>query len=263
MNIIFGSGGNDSKALFQWALENGLDGINVVYSNTGWAADWWPEMVKEWKYYIENNGGVFHEIPSEGMLNLVKRKKMWPQNGKAFCSFELKIKPAMEWLETIDPHKEATCLVGIRREESPKRANWPEWVEESENHGGRSLHSPLVRHTAEMRNELIVRSGFAVLPHRSMECFPCIPNANAPDIAMLPKERIDFLEICENEMGHTSTGKPRHIFSTGGNLKKDGTKSKIKKKGAKGIREVWQWSQTSNFVPGQGDIFCDSGFCGS
>ena len=263
MNIIFGSGGNDSVALVQWAIEKGLQDLHVAYSNTGWAADFWAERLDKFRALVESNGGTYHEIPSEGMVELVKRKKMWPQNGKAFCSFELKIKPAMEWLETIDPAGEAACLVGVRREESAKRAQWPEWIEESENHGGRSLHSPLVRHTEIMRNELIERAGFEVLPHRSMECYPCIPNAGKPDIAMLDKDRISALEIYENEMGETATGNKRYIFSTGGLIKKDGAISKKKKKGAKGIREVWQWSQTSNFVAGQADIFCDSGWCGS
>lgn len=249
MFVIFGSAGNDSVALLQWAIDNKKSPLLVAYSNTGWSADWWPERVTKFKEYAEKHGAQFHEIQSEGMLNLVKRKKAWPANGMAFCSYELKIKPAMEWLNGVDPNCESVCLVGIRREESARRANWPEWVEESENHGGRSLHSPLVRYTEEKRNELIKRAGFDVLPHRSMECFPCV-NANKADIAMLPPDRIDFIEICENEMGFTRNNKARTMFRP---------KSKM---GATGIREVWQWANTSNFVAGQKDIFCDSGFCG-
>lgn len=116
MNIIFGSGGNDSVALVQWAIEKKLPNLNVAYSNTGWAADFWADRLDKFRALVEKNGGTYHEIKSEGMYALVKRKKMWPQNGKAFCSFELKIKPAAEWLVTIDPDKEATCLVGIRRQ---------------------------------------------------------------------------------------------------------------------------------------------------
>lgn len=151
MNIIFGSGGNDSVALVQWAVEKGLAGLHVAYSNTGWAADFWAERLDRLRVLVEKKGGAYHEIQSEGMVNLVTRKKGWPRNGMAFCSYELKIKPAMEWLEKIDPDCEATCLVGVRREESARRAQWPEWVEESHNHGGRSLHSPLVRYTERER----------------------------------------------------------------------------------------------------------------
>ena len=41
MNIVFGSGGNDSVALVQWAIEKGLGDLHVAYSDTGWAADFW------------------------------------------------------------------------------------------------------------------------------------------------------------------------------------------------------------------------------
>lgn len=250
MNIIFGSGGNDSVALVQWAIENNLSDLHVAYSNTGWAADFWADRLDRFRSLVESNGGTYHEIQSEGMVDLVTRKKGWPRNGMAFCSYELKIKPAMEWLEKIDVEKSATCLVGIRREESARRANWPEWVEESENHGGRSLHSPLVRHSEEMRNNLIIRAGFDILPHRSMECYPCV-NASRSDIAMLSPSRVDYIESVEIGLGvGKRSGKPKTMFRP------------ANKKGATGIREVWQWSQTSNYVKGQDDMFCDSGFCG-
>jgi len=249
VNIVFGSGGNDSVALVQWAIENNLPDLHVAYSNTGWAADFWAERLDKFRALVETVG-VYHEIASEGMVSLVTRKRGWPRNGMAFCSFELKIKPAMAWLETIDPDQEATCLVGIRRSESAKRAQWPEWVEESENHGGRSLHSPLVRYSDDERNELILRAGFDVLPHRSMECYPCV-NAGRADIAMLDSARVDYIESVEIGLGvGVISGKAKTMFRP------------ATKKGATGIREVWQWAQTSNFTPGQSDIFCDSGFCG-
>ena len=95
MNIIFASGGNDSVALFQFAVSARLKNIHVAYSDTGWANEEWPERIEKFKAYVESCGAVFHTIQSEGMINLIKRKKAWPANGMAFCSYELKIKPAM------------------------------------------------------------------------------------------------------------------------------------------------------------------------
>jgi 3'-phosphoadenosine 5'-phosphosulfate sulfotransferase (PAPS reductase)/FAD synthetase len=249
MNIIFASGGNDSIALFQFCVQAKMKELHVAYSDTGWSADWWPERIQKIKSYVESCGAIFHIIESEGMVNLIKRKKAWPANGMAFCSYELKIKPAMEWLESIDPEKEARCLVGVRREESARRRQWPLIVDESENHGGRQLYSPLVAHTEEQRNLLIKKAGFEVLPHRSMECYPCV-NASKADIRMLPKERIDYIEAVEIDMGHTGKGSARTMFRP---------KNKM---GATGIREVWQWSQVSNYDRDQPDMFCDSGYCG-
>ena len=45
MHIIFASYGNDSVALIQWAHERRLTDVTVLYSDTGWAADWWAERV--------------------------------------------------------------------------------------------------------------------------------------------------------------------------------------------------------------------------
>ena len=100
MNVIFGSGGNDSVALVQWAIENNLPDLHVAYSNTGWAADFWAERLDKFRALVETVG-VYHEIASEGMVSLVTRKKGWPRNGMAFCSFELKIKPAMHGLKPL------------------------------------------------------------------------------------------------------------------------------------------------------------------
>ena len=84
-----------------------------------------------------------------------------------------------------------------------------------------------------------------------MECYPCV-NASKLDIAMLDAKRIDYIETVEIRLGvGERSGKKKTMFRP------------TSKKGASGIRDVWQWSQTSNFVAGQADIFCDSGWCGS
>lgn len=249
MNIISCSGGNDSVALIQWAKEKGLQDVYVCYTNTGWAMDGWQDRINSVQLLCWAYGFQFAEVQSEGMESLVKRKKGWPANGFKFCTGELKIKPFLEWLNTIDPDKESTVIVGVRREESEKRRNWPEWVEESENHEGRSLWSPFVNLKEHERNQIIERSGIEVLPYRSKECFPCV-NANRADLQMLAKDekRIVWIERIESEMGEKKT-----MFRP------------AKWHGAVGIREVLRVATGSkghaDFATG--DLFgCDSGFCG-
>ena len=256
MNIIFSSCGNDSVALIQWCIEHAAQDITVAYSETHWGASEWPARVKKVGDYCEANGIEFHKIESEGFASMckAKRNQAFPRDGMQFCTEELKIKPAMAWLESVDPQKEATCLVGVRREESAKRANWPEWVEESDKHGGRSLHSPLVRHTEAQRNALILRTGFFdVLPYRSRECFPCV-NSSKQDLRALSQEDVDKVRILEEEMGvGKRSGNPKYMFRS----KKCG--------GAKGIVEVIKWASHTKYIEGQDDLFgggCDSGFCG-
>jgi len=190
---------------------------------------------------------------SIGMEALVKQKKAWPRNGMQFCTEELKIKPAKQLMNQLDPNKEAICLVGVRREESQARRAWPEWTEESDKHDGRSLWAPLVNLTAEARDNLVIRAGFEVLPTRSQECCPCV-NANREDQRQVPEVVISI----EAELGISSTGKPKTMFRP---------KSKM---GAVGIVEVIRWAKAERgkYLPiaeepdaGNGSG-CDSGFCG-
>lgn len=44
MNVISVSYGNDSLAMIQWAHENGLDDVIVVYIDTGWSGESWREL---------------------------------------------------------------------------------------------------------------------------------------------------------------------------------------------------------------------------
>ena len=172
MYVIFASYGNDSMALIQWARERRLRDVTVVYSDTGWAADYWPERVEQAEAWVRHLGFHAARTHSEGMKNLVIRKKAWPRGGGGkyqFCTESLKKAPARQWLEKHDPEGIATCINGIRRCESANRITAPEWVEQSFDHGGRELWSPLVRHTHADRDALIKRTPFDVLPYKSKE----------------------------------------------------------------------------------------------
>lgn len=253
MNIIFTSCGNDSVATIQWCFENGIKDIVAAYSDTKWGSPEWPERVAAVKAWVESKGGEFHTIDSEGFADLVRRKKAFPTNGMGFCSYELKIKPAGEWLERIDPEKKAVCYTGVMQIESERRRNWPPVLEESPNHGGRKLISPLAEYTVEQRDALITKAGFEVLPHRSMECSPCI-NANIRDVQQVSKADMIKVINLEDEMGvGVRSGKPKYMFRP------------QKAGGAMGFKEVKEWADQGggSYSPDQEDMFgCDSGFCG-
>jgi 3'-phosphoadenosine 5'-phosphosulfate sulfotransferase (PAPS reductase)/FAD synthetase len=253
MNIVFSSCGNDSLAVIQWAIESSLPGLVVAYSDTKWSSPDWPERVERVKQYVERNDGRFITIGSEGFANLVRRKKAFPANGMGFCSYELKIKPAMEWLDQFDPDKKAVCYTGVMRIESENRKNWPEVLESSPNHGGRKLVSPLACMTLEQRNELLERSGFEILPHRSMECSPCI-NATIKDIQQTSDADIIKVINLEDEMGVGEiSGKPKYMFRP------------HRMQGAKGFAQVKDWADHGGgkYSPEQEDLFgCNTGFCG-
>ena len=254
-NVIFSSCGNDSVALIQFALDVNLPGLHVAYSQTGWGSAEWPDRVAAVAAFCERNGAGFHEIPSEGFSNLCKStgRQAFPRDGMQFCTEELKIKPAIAWLSEIDPKVESGVLIGIRREESRRRADFPEHTPDSERHGGRDLWAPLVRHTKAMRDELIIKTGLPILDHRSRECFPCV-NSNKMDLRDMTQADVDKVALLEKEMGvGKRSGKAKYMFRATAHG------------GAEGIVEVIKWASHSKYIEGQDDMFgggCDSGFCG-
>jgi len=259
MNFIFSSCGNDSVALIQWMAENKpLDQNIVVYSDTGWAAPFWIDRVNRVKKWVNDIGLSFIRTESEGMIDLVRRKKGWPMPASPmqFCTDELKAKPARELMLKLDPELKGKCFTGVRREESQNRKNAPAYIEQSERHGGRDLYSPLIEYTESDRNELLSRASFEPLPHNSMECFPCVC-ANREDLRMLVnyQDRVQEIADAEKEMGFTKNGKPRVMFRP------------YRHMGAIGIHEVLEWATANKgkyFQPSDGQInfeSCTSGFC--
>ena len=248
--IIFASYGNDSIALIQWAHERGLKDVCVVYSDTGWAADYWEARVVLAESWVDSLGFDYSRTDCLGMDGLITYKKAWPRGGGGkfqFCTEALKKEPARIWMDENDPEKEADCMNGVRRVESQNRTDAPEWTDESESHGGRDLWSPLVRHTDEMRNELIHKTPFAVLPYKSKECWPCV-NAGKKELRHLEEERIVLIEDMEKAAGINSKGNARVMFSP------------KRHNGAIGIRAVVEDAKKNiddMFTPS----ICSSGWC--
>ena len=250
MYIIFASYGNDSIALIQYAKHHGLKDVTVVYSDTGWGAGYWVMRVELAERWVKRLGFNTARTKSEGMEGLLKRKKAWPRGGGGkfqFCTEALKKQPALEFLEKVDPLKEATCMIGIRREESRNRKDHPEWVESSEPHGGRELWVPLVRHTEAQRDILISLTPFRVLPYKSKECWPCV-NAGKKELRHLEESKIKMIEEMEEEAGINSKGNARVMFSP------------RRHNNAIGIREV-----VADAKKNSSDMFetkiCSSGWC--
>lgn len=209
------SGGNDSVALLQFMINGGYD-FDVVFNDTGWAADGWIDRVKQIANMLGNHGSAHLFITeSEGMEALVRRKKGWPMPASQFqfCTQFLKTIPTIKLLDEIDPENEITCVNGVRREESVYRNNAPEWIMDSKSHGGRELWQPLYMHSKESRDELILQFGMDVLPHSSRECYPCVcSNKDDLNEFSVDVNKIDLIERIEISMGHTKNLNPRTMF---------------------------------------------------
>lgn len=208
------SGGNDSIALMQLMYSKRLD-FAVLYNDTGWARSDWPDRMEKIKKWCDDRGIEYIETKSIGMEALVKRNKGWPMPASRmqFCTGELKERPTLDYLEKIDPSRDLVIATGRRREESQNRANLPVHQPESKKHGGRDVWNPLASFNESERNTLILDAGFAVLPHSSMECYPCVC-ANKKDLAAMQHDskRIAEIEAIELSLGMTKKGHPRVMF---------------------------------------------------
>lgn len=271
--VIFSSYGNDSVALIQWAHEQGLTDVVVVYSDTGWAAKLWEHRVNQLEIWVRSLGYRTSRTTSIGFRALAFEKKAFPTQMYQWCSYRLKIEPGERWLNENDPACRAVCLVGVRRQEGPDRANFPAFLLSSNSHGGRVMVAPMAEWTEDVRDVFIRRAGVEPLPHRSMECSPCI-NSNKKDLQAIHEDDIQKAEDVENELhetyGLTSKGKRRTLFRPKRHL------------GAVGVREVVRWAHSkrgefkASEVDGDFDALmdgetdeelgaagCEAGWCGS
>ena len=245
--VISSSYGNDSLALVQFVREQNREGVSVVFIDTGWSAPGWLDRVAKCEEWVKSIGYEPMRInPELQFEELIRRKKGFPSQRFQWCSGILKGLPFLTWIDDADPENKAVVMIGKRREESVERSDTPEFVESSIYHGGRKIWHPMYLHTEEMRDALIKRAGFDVLPHRSKECSPCV-NANKNDLRQLTEDDIQAVEDLEGVVKKTMFRPKKHG-------------------GAKGIRQViaWAYSDRGKYDPRQEAMFsqCSSGYCG-
>lgn len=245
MFLLSCSAGNDSVAMIQLAYEQGFDlvaPVHVIYADTGWAALWWEERVRETEALCARYGFTFRRIRGEHTFeSLMLKRKGFPMPGKTWCSFELKAKVFNAYVEEIDPDLDGVVLIGKRRDESVARRETPEWVRDSERHGYRTVWHMLAFVVEAERDAAVLRSGLSALPHRSQECAPCV-NANRSDFKALTQAEIDRAILLENAVG-------KHMFRPHHHM------------GAQGVAQVirWAYSPRGKYEPEHEG--CDSGFC--
>jgi hypothetical protein len=251
--VVKSSYGNDSIALIQHLREynekHPLGKVVVLYNDTGWASSWWPLRVEKGESFARQCGFIPIRTSSIGMRELLHRHHGWPGSQGRFCTQELKIIPTHNWLSVHDPEGVAVNVCGVRRAESAERSAWPVYIENGPDEG-RPQWSPLAMMSTAQRNDLVLRAGWEVLPHRSREC-RCIL-ANATDIVSWSEDDFDEINQVETELTQTFGQPYKAMFRP---HKKAGRPT--------GIKAVRQWAE--NVILGRAqqpsESGCDSGYC--
>lgn len=203
--VIFGNYGNETIGLIQWAAEHKLQNVWVVSVDTQWAAAGWQARVEAGEKLATSKGFSVARLQAKlGFAELVKEQGDFPSSQYQWCAGFLKALPLIDWLDSIDPTCETILMLGNRRALAQGQATLTEYNEESEHFGGRKIWHPLYQHTDEQLQALVLTCGLDYLPHRSLECDPCVNNTNQ-----------DFLRLQKLDISKTSRlekAMKKHIF---------------------------------------------------
>lgn len=221
--ILSLSGGKDSTAMGLHLLEQGykIGDFTPVFVDTGWE----DSSTYEYLDYLENKLGKITRLKAEvpireediekvqkiedllgfesPMVRLIYKNKMFPSGARKWCTPLLKIEPLKKFFASLD--SDAVNLVGIRREESPRRATYLEW--EWNNTFDCYTHRPLIDWK---ESEVIdIHNRYQVLPNNlylkgfsRVGCYPCI-YTRKKEINLLTENRIEVIRLLEADIGNT------------------------------------------------------------
>lgn len=140
----------------------------------------------------------------EGLVDLIRKKGMFPSRVIRFCTLELKIKPFEKFLKGLDD--EPVNAVGIRAQESRSRSTMPEW--EWNDRLDCEVWRPLIDWSYEDVIKLHQDEGVTPNPlyldasAERVGCWPCIfaQKTEIRSVADLDPERIELIAALEVEL---------------------------------------------------------------
>lgn len=115
------SGGKDSQATLLWCIEKyGVNSIEAVFCDTKWEH---ALTYIHLDYLVKKSGVKYRILSSEkynGFIDLAKQKKRFPNSTTGFCTEELKVKPMIDYILSLDEN--VMIFQGIRKDESIRRS---------------------------------------------------------------------------------------------------------------------------------------------
>lgn len=255
------SGGKDSTALGIYLQENGIK-FTPLFLDTGWEHHSTYEYIQDvlvplfGEFTILRNERYFQE-DSEwrgGMEQIIKHKRMFPSGFAKFCTHLLKIVPVQNFYAEIraQTKKKPINTVGVRAEESRKRAEMPEIEDQDE----ATVWRPLIQWK---ETEIIdLHSKHTIPPNplyikgaSRVGCYPCIyaRKHEIRHMSFADPERITYIEELEQRVNEKLRREDEHQATF--------FKSKHKDRTPMGVREIVEWSRHDRkrgYLDDQGEI---------
>ena len=180
------SGGKDSTAMALLFKEAELP-HRFVFMDTEWEHPSTTEYLLE---YLQPKIGPIHMLKSHkgGMRDIIFKNNRFPSRLVRYCTGELKLEPVKKYIRSLD--EEIVNAVGIRAQESARRAKYPEWEYSSEFKV--DVWRPIIRWKEEdviaMHQRHDIRPNpLYLLGSDRVGCWPCI-FANKKSLRILASE---------------------------------------------------------------------------
>lgn len=268
--IVSVSGGKDSVAASLHLRDLGIT-HDRIFLDTGWEhpdlythLDYLDQVlgpIKRIKPSIPNIGNdVLPEVEAiealvgsspSAFIRWTVRKIMFPSRVRRWCTQELKVRPFLRYVESLD--QDIVNVVGIRAEESVARSRLPErelmpGAEHIE------VWRPIIRWTEAEVIAIHKRHGVRPCPlylqgSTRVGCWPCI-QSNKGELSELAKDtqRVMAIELLEELVGRLRAERARGrgvepgkapTFFRSPRRNQEGVRTSIP------IRDVLEWSQTA------------------
>jgi 3'-phosphoadenosine 5'-phosphosulfate sulfotransferase (PAPS reductase)/FAD synthetase len=198
------SGGKDSGAMALALMEADIP-FRAVFLDSGWE---WSGTYEYLRGPLTKAIGPIVEISGPlKMAELCAKKGMFPSRVRRFCTQDLKVLPMAKFLRGLG--EDVVNAVGVRHEESPKRAKMPEW--EYQEGFDAEVWRPIIDWTQQDVVNIHARHGLRPNPLyiaglSRVGCWPCImaTKADLRAIAILDPGRISVLRALEVEVGNAA-----------------------------------------------------------
>lgn len=239
--VVSVSGGKDSTALWLWALRTGLSPLVPVFCDTKWEAD----ETMAYLDLLEARLGPLRRVVSEGFEERTRRSGTFPSRARKWCSPELKVEMCAAELSRLRDETGDDCevLLGIRRDESPERADEDltperEWSDAYDCEVWRPILDWTIQDViAEHHRAGIPLNPLYLKGAERVGCWPCIHAGKAELrlIAETDPDRIERVAAIEQAIGQT-------MFV----LERPRKKGEEREKIPTPIREMVVWARTQH-----------------
>ena len=119
--IVAFSGGKDSQACLIWAVQKyGFKNIRAVFCDTGWEHQDTYNHIKEITEKLNVELITLRSKKFNGFVDMAKKKGRFPSSQARFCTTELKVKPMIDYILSLNDN--VIVIQGIRADESKSRS---------------------------------------------------------------------------------------------------------------------------------------------